>query len=359
VIGLAIFALCTAAQAGDLEQTAVFTSSEGGYHTYRIPSLLVSTKGTLLAFCEGRKNGRSDTGKIDLVLKRSSDGGKSWGGLQVVWADGENTCGNPCPVLDSRTGTIWMLMTHNLGSDTQAMIETKKSKGSRTVWVCKSEDDGKTWTRPVEITKDVKKPSWTWYATGPGVGIQLKTGRLVVPCDNCVEGTRAQESHVIYSDDSGKTWKLGGVVGPKCNECQVVELTDGRVMLNMRSYHGDSRRRVAFSKDGGETFSEPVADKELIEPVCQASILRLPGKNGGILFANPSSTKREKMTVKLSRDDGKTWPHARLLHAGPSAYSCLAVLPDGTIACLYERGEKSAYETITLARFRGAWLTAP
>ena len=122
-------------------------------------------------------------------------------------------------------------------------------------------------------------------------------------------------------------------------------------MLNMRSDRGKNRRLVAVSKDGGETFSKPVEDEKLVEPVCQASILRLPGETGGIAFSNPASTKREKMTVRLSTDGGKTWPHAKELHAGPAAYSCLAVLPGGQIGCLYERGEKNAYETITFARF--------
>jgi len=352
-----VLAVMAPAHAAEPEQTPVFVSGQDGYHTYRIPSLLVSRKGTLLAFCEGRKKGRGDSGAIDLLLKRSFDGGNTWAKTQVVWNDGANTCGNPCPVLDARTGTLWLLLTHNLGSDREEMIVSGTSKGTRTVWVTKSEDDGATWARPVEITRDVKKPSWTWYATGPGVGIQLKNGRLVVPCDNQVAGSKVQQAHVILSDDGGKTWKLGGAVGPQCDESQVVELADGRLMLNIRSNRGNNLRLVALSKDGGETFSDPVEDTALIEPVCQASILRCPGEQGGILFSNPASKKREKMTVRLSRDEGKTWPAARVLHDGPSAYSCLAVLPDGTIACLYERGEKSPYETIACARLARGSLT--
>lgn len=346
-----------AAAAAEPVQTPVFVAGEGGYHTYRIPSAIVTPKGTVLAFCEGRKAGRGDAGNIDLVLKRSDDGGKTWGMTEVVWDDGDNTCGNPCPVVDARTGTVWLLMTHNLGSDTEAMIVGGKARGSRTPWVTKSDDDGKSWAKPVEITKDVKKPGWTWYATGPGVGIQLKGGRLLVPCDSKSDGGKARESHVILSDDGGKSWRLGGVVGPMCNESQAVELADGSVMLNMRTYMGNNRRLVAVSKDGGETFSPRVEDPALIEPVCQASILRLPGPGGGILFCNPASLRRERMTVRLSRDEGKTWPVAKVLHPGPAAYSCLTVLPTGEVGCLYERGDKSPYETITFARFPRAWLT--
>ena len=353
---LALLLLAAPVRAAEPVQVAVFAAGDGEYHTYRIPSVVVAPKGTVLAFCEGRKAGRGDAGNIDLVLKRSTDGGKTWGKTQVVWDDAANTCGNPCPVIDAKTGTIWLLMTHNLGTDTEAMIVSGKAKAGRTVWVTSSTDEGATWAKPVEITKAVKKPEWTWYATGPGVGIQLKSGRLLIPCDSKSDGGKVRESHVITSDDGGKTWKLGGVVGPDCNECQAVELADGSVMLNMRTYRRDNRRLVAVSTDGGETFTKPVADAALVEPVCQASILRLPGEKGGILFSNPASTRREKMTVRLSRDEGKTWPIAKELHAGPAAYSCLVVLPNGEVGCLYERGDKSPYETITFARFPREWL---
>ncbi len=347
------------ARAGDeLESITVFQAGQGAYHTYRIPSLITTPKGTLLAFVEGRKNGRGDTGDIDLLLRRSSDGGKNWGEIQVVWNDGVNTCGNPCPVIDQSTGTIWLLLTHNLKGDLEKDIVEGTSKGSRTAWVTKSTDDGVTWAAPVEITKSVKQSDWTWYATGPGVGIQLKSGRLLIPCDNKVAVTKARQSHVIYSDDHGGTWKLGGVVGPNCNESQAIERTDGTVVLNMRSYESHNRRFVATSTDGGLTFSKPVEDPILIEPVCQASILRYPGEPSRVLFSNPASTKRDNLTVRLSLDEARTWPTSRVLHPGFAAYSCLAALPDGTICCLYEHGDKNPYEKITLARFSLAWLTA-
>jgi sialidase-1 len=353
-------AIARAVPAAEPVQEAVFTAGQDGYHTYRIPSVIVTKKGSVLAFCEGRKNGRGDAGDIDLLLKRSTDGGTTWEKTQVVWDEGQNTCGNPCPVVDPSTGTIWLLMTHNLGKDTEARIVDGTSEGSRTVWVAKSDDEGESWSAPIEITRDVKEPEWTWYATGPGVGIGLQSGRLLIPCDNKVAGTKAGQSHVIYSDDHGRSWKLGGVVGPNCNESQAVQLSDNRVMLNMRSYQANNRRLVATSKDGGLTFSSPVEDPTLIEPVCQASILRFPGAKGQkgsrLLFSNPASTKRERMTVRLSDDDGRTWPVSKVLHEGPAAYSCLTVLKSGTIGCLYERGQESPYETITFARFSVDWL---
>jgi sialidase-1 len=341
--------------AAELDQQVLFRAGERGYHTYRIPALIVTTRGTLLAFCEGRKHGSGDSGAIDLLLKRSLDGGKSWQSTQVVWSDGGNTCGNPCPVVERSTGTIWLLMTHNLGSDTESQILDGKGKGTRTVWLTNSTDGGASWSKPHEITGAVKKPNWTWYATGPGVGIQMKTGRLVIPCDNYIAGSKVKQAHVIYSDDKGQTWRLGGTVGPQCNECQVVELSDGRLMLNMRSYRGTHRRLLAYSKDGGESWSATVEDETLVEPICQASIVGLP-QAGRLLFSNPASTKRERMTVRFSNDDGKSWLVARVLHEGPAAYSCLAVLPNGDVGCLYEGGDKRPYEAIVLARFLLSWL---
>src|SRR5262249_37080255 len=195
-----------------LEQADVFVSGKDGYHTFRIPTVIVTPKGVVLAFCEGRKNSRSDTGDIDLVLKRSLDGGATWQKLQVVVDDGPDTVGNPCPVVERATGTVWLTLTKNLGHENEKLIRDGKSKVGRTVWVLKSTDDGATWSRPVEITASVRDPQWTWYATGPGCGIQLRSGRLVIPCDHTTRDSRLMRSHVIYSDDRGVTWKLGGVL---------------------------------------------------------------------------------------------------------------------------------------------------
>ena len=360
------------------DQKPLFVSGRDGYHTYRIPALLTTGKGTLLAFCEGRKDSRSDHGDIDLLIRRSTDGGETWSRQQVVWDDGGNTCGNPCPVVDQETGTIWLLLTHNPGDEGLRAILQPGARGTRTVWVTSSEDDGQTWAPPREITATTKKPDWDWYATGPGVGIQLRhgphKGRLVIPCDYSYPPSSPDEavpsygepapafgSHVIYSDDHGKSWHLGGNIQPHGDECQVAELTDGRILLNFRSYFGRNLRGRSWSSDGGMTWSEPQDDPQLTEPVCQASLLRYgwPGTGGRsrLLFSNPAATERVRMTVRLSYDEGESWPVSRLLHEGPSAYSSLAVLPDGAIACLYERGDESAYETITLARFGLDWLT--
>lgn len=344
-------------------QADVFVAGRDGYHTFRIPSLLVTSRGAILAFCEGRTHGRGDSGDIDLVLRRSTDGGASWGPLQRVIDAGPDTAGNPCPVVDRASGVIWLLSTRNLGRDTQRAILDGTSVGTRTVWVMKSTDDGASWSAPVELTGSVKAPDWTWFATGPGVAIQLAGGRLLVPCDHYLAGTKAARSHVIFSDDHGATWRPGGVVGGGVNECQVAERADGTLLLNMRNEppRPGEGRAISTSRDGGRSWSEPIRDPALLEPGCQASLIRLADRReheqDRLLFSNPAGTRRERMTVRLSDDGGKTWPVARVVHAGPAAYSCLAVLPDGSIACLYERGEAHPYERITFARFALWWLT--
>ena len=337
-------------------QIDVFVSGTEGYHTFRIPSVIVAPNGTVLAFCEGRKTSRSDTGDIDIVLKKSFDNGITWQPMKVVWDDGENVCGNPCPVVDSETGIIWLLLTHNLGQDHEKEIIAGTSEGTRTVWVMNSTDNGDTWSEPVEITESTRMPGWAWYATGPGVGIRLLGGRLVIPCDFITIKGEDWGSHVIYSDDHGATWKLGGTVLPQTNESQAVELSDGTLLLNMRNYSGNHLRAVTTSSDSGMIWSDIRYDETLIEPVCQASIIRYPGKNI-ILFSNPASKdNRIKMTVRLSDDDCKTWKTAKLIFEGPSAYSCLTVLPDSNIGCLYERGNEHPYETISFAVFDLEWL---
>ncbi len=341
----------------------IWVSGEGGYDTYRIPALLTAANGTLLAFCEGRKHSRHDAGDIDLLLRRSTDGGATWEPAQVIWDDGPNTAGNPCPVVDQRTDRIWMTATRNLGDDIESEILTETGGGTRTVWVFYSDDHGENWSAPHEITSQVKRDNWTWYATGPGVGIQLESGRLVIPCDHAVAGTKRYGSHAIYSDDGGATWAIGGVIPDLVNECQVVEMADGSLLLNMRSYHRLNRRAVARSTDGGLTWSELWHDDQLIEPVCQASFLRYTRARdpqhdrNRVLFLNPAATNRTNMTLRLSYDEAKTWPVSRVLHPGPSAYSSIAILPNGQIGTLYECGDQSPYAAIRFGRVDLRWLT--
>jgi sialidase-1 len=340
-----------------LTSAEVFTSGQEGYHTYRIPAIVRTVEGTLLAFCEGRKNSQRDWGDIDLLVKRSTDGGRTWSAAITVADFGTDTVGNPAPVVDRRTGTVWLLLTRNPGDVPEKQILPGLSGATRTVWVTYSKDDGKTWAAPADITVSVKRPDWSWYATGPVNGIQLRTGRMVIPCDHVRGDVSQRYSHVICSDDGGKTWRLGGSAGPYCNESTVVELSDGSLLLNMRSYSGKNRRAVSISRDGGLTWTPPGLEDALIEPVCQASLIGFgKGKRRLLLFSNPADTQRVNMTVRLSRDEGKTWSVSKTVHAGPSAYSNLIELKGNTVGLLYERGETGRYERITFARFPIGWL---
>jgi sialidase-1 len=353
--------LQSATAAESLTQTDVFTAGAEGYHTYRIPALVTTKNGVLLAICEGRKTGRGDHGDLDLVQKRSIDGGKTWGPLELIYEEGgmaKVTIGNPCPVVDQETGVIWLPL--NRDNDRVLMMS--------------SADEGKTWSKPRDITADVKDNDWNWYATGPGNGIQVSRGkykgRLVIPCDHRVNGNKddkanwdkAGRSHVIFSDDHGQTWKLGGSSDFGMNECAVVELSDGALMLNSRSYRGKACRGISLSKDGGATWEPTYDDRALVESVCQASLIRYiwavnPENIKRLLvFSNPAVPKgRNHLTVRLSEDDGKTWPHSRLICEGSSAYSSLAILPTGGIGLLYERDD---YKHLTLARFPPSWITS-
>ncbi len=326
-----------------LKSADVFVGFHDGYPIYRIPAMVVSNKGTILAFCEGRKTGIFDHGNIDLVLKRSFDNGKTWGPLQVIQSEGFKTWGNPAPVVDRQTGRIWLPFCLN----------------NNRVFVVYSDDDGKTWSEPREITDDVKRPGWGWYATGPGHSIQLSSGRLLVPCDH---GTATgMASHVIYSDDHGKTWKLGGVLEKGTDESMALETADGRVYLTMRNNFPGKRRACAWSDNGGIDWTPVEIEEELIGPVCQASILRFT-KDGEhdrdrVLFLNPASEDRENMAVRMSYDEAKSWSGPRTLYDGPAAYSDMAVLPDLTVGALYERGRLWPYRRIVFTRMEIEWIS--
>lgn len=325
-----------AAEAEQIVFTDVFTSGKEGYHTYRIPAIVLTTKNTLLAFCEGRKTGPGDHGDLDLVLRRSIDGGKTWRPMQLIYEEGDTakiTIGNPCPVVDRSTGTVWLPFCRN----------------NRRVFITRSTDDGKSWAKPTEITGDVKKPEWGWYGTGPGHGIQLGSGRLVIPSYG------GGQSFIFYSDDHGKTWKLSSVTDRGMGECEVVELADQSLLLSMRNGFRKKQRAFSASTDAGMTWSKPKLHQQVYCTNCQSSIQRYSLKPKNIiLYSGPGGPGRKNMTVRVSYDEGKTWPVAKVIYNGSSAYSDLVVLPDGTIGCLYER---DGYRKITFAKFTLDWLT--
>ena len=363
--------------ADGLFETDVFIDGEEGFDEYGVPSIVTSRKGTLLAFCESawRENRKTPQERYTshIVLKRSFDNGRTWGGLQLL---AESPRGkqitNPCAVVDRVSGAVWL--TYN--DQEREKVRDGVFANDNQVKAIHSDyhDDGATWSPPRDITEQVRRPGWGFYACGPGAGIQKQRqphkGRILIPCDHSerVEPFldyfehggihHAQHSHVFYSDDRGETWKVGGSLPPDTDECHVVELEDGSLQLNMRQYTGPKCRGMAHSSDGGDTWSEMICNEELVDSLCQGCSIRYSfaadGGRSRILFSNPASTAREKMTVKLSYDEGKTWPVAKLVYEGPVAYSCLTVLANNEIGLLYWlwMGPRTIF-----ARFSLEWLT--
>ncbi len=360
-------------------QTDVFVGGEGGYHAYRIPALIAmppgkgvkyrkSSPGTLIVLCEARKTSLSDDGDIDLLARRSEDGGKTWQPPQMVIEEGGDRrikFGNPTPVVDRETGTIWLAINRDY-------LDERGGRQGGTLVLLRSDDDGKNWSKPIDITSQTKDPSWKHYAFGPGIGIQIRQGphkgRLIVPANYRQSFNKRQPSwsHIIYSDDHGKTWQTGGKLGEYTNECQVVEIMeDGNsgLLFNARNHWGragepkkSGKRLVSRSFDGGITWSKEEMDPALSDPPCQASLFRFSWhtktESSVILFANPAGPGRSHLTIRASSDEGRTWPKSKLLYEGSSAYSCMTRLADGNVGVIFER---DSYGKLTFTSFPIDW----
>lgn len=373
-------------------------AGEGGYHTYRIPASVVVRDGAIILFLEGRKDAQDDFAAIDLLCLRSFDGGHTWSRPQVVYAEGpvseRISIGNPCPVYDADTGRLWCSFT----------------KDNQQVFVTSSDDAGVTWAQPREITRDVRPISWTRYWTGPGHGLQLRQGprkgRLIFPSFHMQLETRdgghatafAQRSHSVFSDDHGRSWKIGldtqlsaELATPEpffsgkwipgdcfwhgC-ESMAEELPDGRVYLTIRNETKDGAARAeSFSSDGGETWTPVKLQPQLPVPNCQSGLarwtdLQQPGK-GTFVYTGitvdaraklqrfpplEGLTGRQRLAAYLSSDDCQTWTEIGVVFPRAAAYSDLVVLPDGDILCFFEGGEKGPYESIRMARLGKDWL---
>ena len=353
---------------GDVAAGALWTGGTGGYATYRIPALVSTADGTVLAFCEGRRTGRGDSGQIDLLLRRSSDGGRTWSATQVVVSWPGFTVGNPTPVLVRETGDVVLLFCSNPAEAHESTI--RKGLYKRAVWTVSSADGGLTWGTPVEITSQVMGDDWTWYATGPCHAIQLRSGRLLVPCNHrhldTETVTLSRHAHVIYSDDLGASWHLGGGIDVEgANESVVVETRNGTVYLNSRDQHGRGHRFTARSDDGGLTFRDISIDETLTDPPCQATALAVTGlRLEPLMFVNPAGPGRSMLTARVSLDEGHTWPVSRLIHPGLAAYSDLMQVdvetrpspdsdddePSATLLALFETGDGDDCERLSLIR---------
>jgi sialidase-1 len=356
------------------EETDVFVGGQDDINTYRIPSLICTRNGTLLAFSEGRKEVASDGGPTDLVLKRSLGNGSEWtpSGSPGHTNDGRSrvrnmmwlpmqtlihsTHGeaymNPVPLIDRANGTIYLLVN---------LYPPPYADAPADIWLLKSMDEGATWSSPIDITASVGR-----HELSPGDGIQLRSGKLMIPV---YDG-------VIFSDDHGNRWKAGGRTAGVANEAQVVELVDGSLIFNMR---GKPNRLVMKSEDRGQNWSAPKPDPNLPDADCQGSLIRLSRMDAGysrnrLLFANPVGNidpakaegsdprGRFNITVRVSYDEGKTWPVAKVVRKGPGAYSSMTVFPDGSIGILYETGDTyngivDHYGKLVCARFNLEWLT--
>lgn len=352
--------------------TDLFERDTGGYTVYRIPGLCVTPGGVALAWTEARQGRGGDWDAIDIVMRRSFDCGATWDDPRCVVDHrtyGPGPLHNFNSIVDTTTGEVHFLFCYNYAR----------------AFYMKTADDGATFTEPVDITASFEqfRPEYDWgvLAIGLPMGIQLRSGRLLVPVWMSLSKTKAHVPNrcaTIYSDNHGATWQRGELVPdivPNNSETVAVELEDGAVLLNIRNRAGVRRRVISVSKNGISGWSVPQIDPALREPTCEASLLRYSWASRGrsrILFCNPDNDEgkdakgseffrvRRNLTVKMSYDECRTWPVSRVIEPGLSGYSALAICPDRSILCLFERGRPEGTDTddyLTLARFNLEWLT--
>lgn len=355
--------------------TDVFVPATDGFASIRIPSMVVTTHGTVLAFAEGRA-ADADQAANRIILKRSTDGGRSWSRVTTIARDGDRSLNNPCAVVEHTSGRVLLMYQSypaGISERSDRLQPGYVGDGVVRVLVVSSDDDGKSWSPPRDVTRETKRAAGvTTVASGPGIGVQLErgkyAGRLVIPFN---EGPYGHwQVYAVYSDDRGKSWQMGGIApgsltedasghqASAVNEAQLVELSDGAIRFNVRRAAGTAVRKTAVSRDGGATWSTIVDVPDLRDPGSMASVLRYSFATARarniILFSGPQSTTRDSGTAFISHDDGRTWPIRRLLWPGSFAYSVLTRLPDGTVGCLFEADDT---RRIVFARFAIDWIS--
>jgi sialidase-1 len=357
---LVVWLVSSVATAQEPGRADLFTAGTGGYAIYRIPGIVVTKKGTVLVYCEARKSAKGDWGTIDVMTRRGADGGATFDAPRKIVEPpamtGDVTVNNPLAIADPQSGAVHFFYCINYAR----------------CFYTRSDDDGVTFSKPVEITSAFEelRPKFDWkvIATGPGHGIRMENGRLLVPVWLALRHShRPSCVATIYSDDDGKTWHAGDIVvndskeTPNPSETAAVQLADGRVLVNVRNESLKHRRAIATSADGAHNWTKPHLADDLFDPICMASMIR---RGDTLLFLNPAGDARTKsrsnLTLRLSKDDGKTWSPGKLVEPGIAAYSDMALLPDGTLLTFYESGgvdgKQFQTKSLRLTRIPWAWV---
>lgn len=352
-----------------------------GFANFRIPALAVSNEGTLLAFAEGRRV-RSDHTKGPLVLRRSEDSGQSWGPLQLIVQHGHDSLNNPSPIvlLSGRILVVYQRFPENFHSraisheGVEFVIPGLAGEGVQTNHLIYSDDDGLTWSAPQDITAQTKRTAPVMANfTGPGPSLVLQNGphagRILLPsCDFTGEGRkRVFSSYATYSDDNGKSWQLGQHADNPANisadETQMVELAGGNLLMTVRAR---GQRMLAYSDDGGETFTPLQAQLDLPDSGAMGSVVRWHDPELGEVLLHSLSTarikgRRSRGAIYMSTDEGHNWPAHRVYHPGSFDYSSIAVLPNGGIGVLgeFEWGVEGKFNEVRFLRIDPQWLLEP
>lgn len=331
-----------------LSRATLFRAGASGYHTFRIPAVVTLGQRVVLVAVEGRRESARDWGEIDIVVRRSTDGGTTFDDARTLITDPRHTCGNPTWVFDERSNDLVLLFCKNAATEPEARV--LEGSATRSVWMCTSRDGGRSFSPPREITPQVKPPNWTWYATGPGHGLVLSSGRWVVPCCHAVGVTKTQDdpvrSHLIVSDDHGATWRVAGVVDvPRSSECGVAEVKPNVVYVDFRNDAAPHSRGGALSLDGGNTFSWHTLHENVVDPGCRGGITA-GNRDGEVWLSHTRGPKRRDLVLEYSSDDGRTFTQVSEIHVGRAAYSDLVRLDELQLACAYETGEGTPYERI-------------